>query len=296
MQERPLMKDSRTRDRHFRRNGWRWAWMVTLTLLAAMVILFRIEPTPEAASAPPAPRWMWVLPAEGQTAMDARAVHSPAIFALPTPAGFSHALRTERARVTPPVRLEQAFSPAPTGMSLNAAWLSQRTEGKADADFSTRWKISGDDDPHRLAEFAVFAERAPMVEEARMEFPEGWEPRLFSGVDLAYAGWSDAGWRAQVEVRFDDTGVPQSVVVAQSSGVPAVDRRLARSVSGWRLLAADAPRAGRVKWMVPASPVASAPPVAAMSPPVVSSDVVSAEDIISTAGDGVPAAPEELMP
>ena len=91
-----------------------------------------------------------------------------------------------------------------------------------------------------------------------MSFPDGWESRLFSGIDLEYGGWTNGAWSARVEMRFDAKGLPISMMLAQASGFPEVDRRLARSVNGWRLLEPSAPREGIVAWSSPA-PEASGP-------------------------------------
>ena len=84
-----------------------------------------------------------------------------------------------------------------------------------------------------------------------MTFPEGWESRLFSGIDLDFGAWTDGAWSAEMEMRFDERGVPVSMLLAKSSGLPEVDRRLARSAYGWRLLEPAAPRAGTVEWTSP---------------------------------------------
>lgn len=87
-----------------------------------------------------------------------------------------------------------------------------------------------------------------------MEFPSGWEQRLFSGVDLAYADWVPGrGWTATAELAFDARGIPERVILDHSSDIPRVDRRLVRSASGWRLLDAGAPRQGKVVWRVPSA-------------------------------------------
>jgi hypothetical protein len=111
-----------------------------------------------------------------------------------------------------------------------------------------------------LASPGVFPPRIAEKEAPRLLFPDGWESRLFSGIDLNYGNWTNLAWSAQVEMRFDGQGIPVSMLVAQSSGNPEVDRRLARSVNGWRLLEASAPRTGVVTWNCPAEtlPLAAA--------------------------------------
>ena len=93
-----------------------------------------------------------------------------------------------------------------------------------------------------------------------MTFPEGWESRLFSGIDLDFGAWTDGAWSAEMEMRFDERGVPVSMLLAKSSGLPEVDRRLARSAYGWRLLEPAAPRQGTVSWRNPLAPAAAAIP------------------------------------
>ena len=95
-----------------------------------------------------------------------------------------------------------------------------------------------------------------------MDFSGGWESRLFSGIDLGFGAWTDRAWSARIEMRFDGAGVPVSTLLAQSSGLPDLDRRLARSANGWRLLEPAAPRTGVVAWIRPAAEP-PAPPAAA---------------------------------
>ena len=102
--------------------------------------------------------------------------------------------------------------------------------------------------PPASAAAPVFPPRSPGDDPSRMVFPDGWEARLFSGVDPGFGAWSTQAWSAVVDLRFDADGIPQSVLLVQSSGLPDVDARLARSARGWRLLEAGAPRQGRVGW------------------------------------------------
>ena len=86
---------------------------------------------------------------------------------------------------------------------------------------------------------------------AEMRFPEGWEPRMFSGVELDYPEWTAKPWRAKAEVEFDADGRPEHVFLTDPSGVAAVDARLARGIRRWRLLDGRAARRGEVEWVVP---------------------------------------------
>lgn len=225
------------------------AWLFAVLWFGALTLLFRTAPAPAPAPRPAAVPLVW-WPAPGGETADIRSLWSPAAFALPTPAGFSHSLRRERARLVPPVEIARpaaAFmerpSPAAPGRP-NAAGV----RFAARAEPMEAWPAAG-----------IFPPRVSEPETARMVFPEGWESRLFSGIDLNFGAWTNAAWSARVEMRFDANGVPVSTLLAQSSGRPELDIRLARSANGWRLLEPAAPRTGVVAW---ASPAVSGPAAA----------------------------------
>ena len=241
------MPDPDRRWRPFARDGRRLAAAFAALWFGAIAILFRLAPAPAPLPRTPPPQVAWrpVVPAH---ALDAQALFSPAAFALPTPAGFSHALRDEQIRLAPPAetaRPPPAFlPPAPPadGPPFGRAGLAQPA-GTADGPPSS----------------GVFPPRKSETEAARMIFPAGWESRLFSGIDLNFGAWTNVGWSAQLDLRFDGRGVPVAVAVAQGSGVTTIDRRLARSAYGWRLLDAGARRAGVVAWTCPAAAGTEAP-------------------------------------
>jgi hypothetical protein len=240
---RPL-EDPARRWQQFCRTGWRMAWMFAALWFGALALLFRLAPAPGPAPLPVSAPVSW-WPAQSRAAMDIRALWSSAAFALPTPAGFSHSLRDERVRLAPPV---QAARPA-------AAFLDRPPPPVA-FDLSKpggRLRLAPADTPPAMAPaVSVFPPRAPERDAPRMNFPEGWESRLFSGIDLNFGAWTNVAWSAQVEMCFDERGVPASMLVAQSSGIPEVDRRLARSANAWRLLEPGAARTGVVAWSSPA--------------------------------------------
>ncbi len=194
---------------------------------------------------------VWWPASDVSSDLDARVVWTPSAFALSSPAGFSHSKRGERARLTPPVQVVRPPSTFLEDSHPAAAFnlLESESMGLASAAPRTGWDSSE----------SVFPPRSPEAAAARLTFPDGWESRLFSGIDLNYGTWSDTPWTAQVEIRFDDKGIPASVLLARSSGLLEVDRRLARSLSGWRLLDPEAPREGLILWTAPRGiPLASA--------------------------------------
>ena len=237
-------KDSDRRWRRFCRKGSRMACLFTALWLGGFALLFRVAPTPEPEhrASPVSMSW-W--PADNQHGVsDIRTLWTPSIFALATPAGFSHSLREERSRLLPPVqstRPEIAFlQRTATVGALDMAVPGTRR--KVPSETAIEWVKVSDN---------VFPPRTPEKEVPRMVFPEGWESRLFSGIDLNFNGWTNRIWSARIEMQFDSSGVPRSILLTQSSGLPEVDRRLTRSATGWRLLEPTAPRMGVVSWSSP---------------------------------------------
>jgi len=230
------------------------AGLFAVLWFGGLSLVFRIAPVPEPLPHEVPAKVSW-WPAAGGTALDVRALWTPAAFALSTPAGFSHSLRRERIQLAPPVRTERpaaAFlDPAPARpVDLSNAMAILRPSASSAPGGAPR-------------SAGVFPPRVPETDEPRLVFPDGWESRLFSGIDLEFGGWTNAAWSARVEMRFDAKGVPVSVLLAQASGLPELDRRLARSATGWRLLEPAAPRTGIVAWSRPAPPASTVPASAA---------------------------------
>lgn len=251
------MEDTDRRWRRFGRVGRRLAisvaaiWFVLLGLMLGTTPI----PNPLLRETPPQVAW-WpgrgVAGAEGESSVanDIRITWSPSVFALPSPAGFSHSLRRDRARLAPPdqaVRPEAAFLETAPAAILAAPAAAVQPGLLAVPQTVAAWPAP-----------RVFSPRASGADGPRMNFPEGWESRLFSGVDPGYGSWTPQAWSARIELRFDAAGVPDSMLLVQSSNLAEVDRRLARSVRGWRLLEAAAPRQGEVTWLSPATPPAPA--------------------------------------
>ena len=250
-----IMEDPDRRWRRFGRTGRRLAISVAVIWFMLLWLMLGTTPIPNPLPRETPPQVAW-WPGSGATGMkggnsvanDIRVTWSPSIFALPSPAGFSHSLRQDRARLTPPdqaVRPEAAFLETPP-----AAVLASRTVAMLPDLLTVPQTVSAWPAP------SVFPPRATGADGSRMIFPEGWESRLFSGMDPGYGSWSPQAWSARIEMRFDADGVPVSMLLVQPSGLADVDRRLARSVRGWRLLDAAAPRHGEVTWLSPAIPPA----------------------------------------
>ena len=234
-------------DRHWRRfcrRGSRISCLFSALWLAGFALLFRVAPAPEPEHpASPSPLSWWPAGNQSEVA-DIRTIWTPSVFALSSPAGFSHVLRKERSRILPPVqsaRPEKAFLPSPANDGALDMAVPDHRSGMSSETSVNLLKDSG----------GVFPPRTSEKEVPRMSFPDGWESRLFSGIDLNFDSWTHRAWSARIEMQFDSTGVPRSMMLTQSSGWPEVDRRLARSAHGWRLLEATAPRTGVVSWYSP---------------------------------------------
>lgn len=244
-------ENSLRRWRQFCRVGGRWAILFAALWFGGQAFLFQISPVPASAFRETPAQLSWWWPAPGGAALDVRAHWTPAAFALSTPAGFSHALRGARAGLAPPVHAER-----PPAAYLDDARsfgpLDVAGPGRMGADSRLAFVES-------MPGTSVFPPRTPAPATARMGFPKGWESRLFSGIDLDFSAWTTVAWEARMEMRFDEKGVPESTLLAQASGLPEVDRRLARSASGWRLLEPAAPRTGLVSWKSPAVAERDAP-------------------------------------
>jgi hypothetical protein len=247
------VEDPVRRWHRFNRAGWRMALGAGGLWLLLGMLLLGIAPAPESLPRETPPRVAW-WPLGGPpgrpdgAVVDLRMLWSPSVFALPTPAGFSHSLRRGRARLTPPV---QTVRP-------EAAYLPPDPLGAAAVMDAAPLRLKAAAEPGRPDWAAsVFPPRLPEPGTARMGFPPGWESRLFSGVALDFGAWTGQAWTARMEMRFDGGGVPQSMLLVHSSGLPEVDRRLVRAARGWRLLEPEAPRSGIVVWSSPAAPPAA---------------------------------------
>ena len=236
------MEDSAQRWRRFCRPGWRMAGISLAIWVALWLVVIRLAPLTPASLRVSPPTTSW-LPATAPAVAHHQTLWTPAAFALPTPAGFTHHLRRQHARIAPPEK------------SAESRLTHLQPTRSPTTDQPVPWKmpaapLAGAPTP-ALSAGEVFPPRVLPAETPRMEFSEGWESRLISGIDLDYPAWTNIAWTAHVEVQFDATGVPISVLLAQPTGQSELDARLVRSVRAWRLLEPAVTRQGSVTWMHP---------------------------------------------
>ncbi|NLB66569.1 MAG: hypothetical protein GX803_08885 [Lentisphaerae bacterium] len=238
--------------RQFERAGWRMAVLAVLVWFAALGFLLKVvRPPARPPAALPSPvRWLpgavlFDSAAPAGPAADLRVAWSPSVFALPGPVGFSRGLRSGRAELAPPdqpVGYGALGSPDPAPLAGAPSPSLVETSLGVEADIKPFWPGG-----------RVFPARTPEPGRAVILFSDGWEARLFSGMDLTFESWTDQAWTAQIDLQFDAGGIPRSALLARPSGLSAVDQRLVRQVQTWRLLDAEASRAGRVTWRSPAA-------------------------------------------
>ena len=244
-------EDPDRRWRRFSRPGWRLAGLAAALWFGVFALLFRLASPPVPALRPAPAAVAWWPPAVG-AGLDMRSLWTPAVFALATPAGFTHALRRGRIGLAPPVealRPAAAYLGNPRPPPPPGPAMAGDASGMPAAAPVASWPVP-----------EVFPPRTAAAEAPRLEFSAGWESRLFSGIDLNFGQWTNQPWTARIEMQFDAKGVPVSMLLAQASGLPEVDRRLVRSASGWRLLESGAVRQGTVSWCSPAAPAAAGGP------------------------------------
>lgn len=259
-----ILEDPDRRWRRFGRVGRRLAIGVAAVWFALVWLMLGTTPLPNPLPRETPPQVAWWPGGDGAggggghaLAADIRVTWSPSVFALPSPAGFSHSLRRDRARLAPPdqpTRPKAAFlETSPSAIQASPATAFQ-PELVAIPPALSAWPAP-----------PVFpVQPTGAAERPRIIFSKDWDPRLFSGLDSDYAAWTSQAWTARVEMRFDGAGIPESVLLVQPSGLDDLDRRLTRSLRGWRLLDAAAPRQGEVTWRCPAT---RPPPVAESDQP-----------------------------
>ena len=180
---------------------------------------------------------------EGGTGM--RAVLDPTAYALAGKAGFTGAWWTEKPDA---VLLEEGgAAEAAEKKEEGGTWSAGTGEVERRRPFTGGRRVVA----AAGRSLAATEKTAPGPSKPEMRYPEGWEPRMFSGVELDYPEWTSRSWRAKAEVEFDAAGRPEHVFLTEPSGLAKVDARLARGIHRWRLLDGAAARRGEVEWVVP---------------------------------------------
>lgn len=215
----------------------------------------------EGADWPKAGRPVKVRWAQGRGNLAERMVGEPTVFALGTAVGFTRALGKERVE-----RRAEGWFSGMSGGNARFDALAAMPDGKDAAEarnggtgetrrgsaWPTAWTWGVAPGPGKNARRGPGWGEAASTEPS-MEFSEGWEGRMFGGVDLEYAEWGraepgEAGWSAAAEAEFDANGVPRHVFLTERSGVASVDLAASREIWKWRLRNSEAPRTGFVRW------------------------------------------------
>lgn len=186
----------------------------------------------EARPVRPAPRLTFLAPADGDAEQPVRDAWSPALFALPSPAGFSP--RADRPSLSPrsglrPAAEERALlGPAARKDEAEASFL--RSLADTVAAVSNRLDLAVEDPafPPAVA-YTGFA--------LRVQWVDG-PPRL-QGAGLGareLAPWMDQRpWQATAALQFDAMGIVQSVILEETTPVRERNEALARALRKLRI-------------------------------------------------------------
>lgn len=246
----------------FCRPGRRWAAIGAVIWMTSALLLFVLmrfpAPPPRHASPPPV---QWIPPvtveqaADREAASDFRVLWNPAIFALSSPIGFSAGLSGLGAGIAPPDLRPSApaihrfdFQTAENTPAARLKTIMARDQDKKLAEY-----INQNNPTWPAAALFDLPPTSHTPAGLTMEFSDEWASRMFSGIDMQLDRLGPR-WAIRVELEFDAVGIPRSVILAQSSGLSAIDRLAIRSMWDWRLQEPTAPRRGSVHIAVNMTP------------------------------------------
>lgn len=231
------------------------AWVVAMVLAAAwhaawMVGLAWHGETARPAM-PSAPNLLFAkLPEEREVGADPRLVWSPALFALPSPWGFSRQVFEERI----------ARRPA-AGLQASMARLRERMHEPPLTDEDRSWRLE-----EEVAASLFRVPQPPLGEAvfrrpagpptAAVEFMSGWSEDGLEDGPLP-EGWEYGGtapWEVAAFLEVDAAGRVTHVLLETPSEFPEINRGLERALRTWRWKPGAEPRSGRVVFRAPGTP------------------------------------------
>jgi hypothetical protein len=235
--------------------GWILATLMVLVWYAFWGFwLIPVEQTPRAGSSG-APSVSF-LPEPGASndamAADARAIWSPAVFSLPSEAGFSRGALTNVIGGRPPLQ-------GPGGESLFLAPPSSAAseldfQFAPDLDQSVRETLTNL--PDRLPEAYVFGSMATSGPGVQVELSSGLERQRIRTMDVPPEDvlLKDKSWEVAAFVEFNEEGKVSGVFLETKSSFEDVDASLIRALWRWQIENAKKPVSGRVMFRSPGRP------------------------------------------
>ncbi|HOW98658.1 MAG TPA: hypothetical protein P5567_10755 [Kiritimatiellia bacterium] len=200
-------------------------------------------PRPAMASAPTLV--YAATPEEAEDSADPRLLWSPALFSLPSAAGFSAPALAER------------FSARPAaGVWESAPLMLERDgrTGRAGRGDSLQEEVAANLFlvPLPPLEATVFR-GPPRAPSASVEFRPGWSEDDFEDMPLP-AGWGKTGdraWEATAYLEMDAGGAAEHVFLESPSECPEVNRLLEKALWNWRIKPGASAASGRVVFRAP---------------------------------------------
>jgi len=173
---------------------------------------------------------------------------SSALFALPSPVGFSRTQITDPIVQPPPVQLVADYAMT---LARERRILSPRVPDEFRLSVLDRERFTRMGQP-------MPAQTRHTRSPARERRPAGLQVRFLSGWssdDFLYAPAPDVSawagpqsWHAEVHLRVDQSGYVQSVVLSRPAELAAVNETLARHLRTWRAKPGLIPAQGRVSF------------------------------------------------
>lgn len=191
----------------------------------------------------------------GTMAADARAIWSPAVFSLPSEAGFSRGALTNAIGGRPPLQVpggESLFLAPPPGAASEAGFRFAPTLEKSVREVLTNL-------PDRLPEAYVFGATAITGTGVQVELASGLEWNRIGTMDVPSEDilLKDKPWEATAFVEFNEEGNVSGVFLETKSSFEDVDASLIHALWRWQVENAKEPMSGRVKFRSPGWPQVS---------------------------------------
>jgi hypothetical protein len=199
-------------------------------------------------------------PAVGRDAIaeDARALWSPAVFSLPSEAGFSRGALTNGIGGRPPLDVpgsEALYLPPPRSAASDSAF-----QFVPDLEESVRESLTNL--PDRLPDAYVFGATATTGTGVQVELFSGLERRRIRTMNVPPDDvlLKDKPWEVAAFVEFNPEGKVSGVFLETKSSFEDVDAALIHSLWRWQVEDAREPLSGRVMFRSPGRPQAVGAP------------------------------------
>lgn len=238
------------RERQQERLRWAAALLLALGWQISWIAWFRIRPPPPPRSAPSTPIVAYLPPGSSgpdgaaDPSEDVRATWSPALFSLPTLAGFSRTAMTNEIGMRPPVKLPGGSPVLLERAGTASGPLVAARAGPEDEVAARLDRL--EPPPPPPAVFATSAAATGLV--VRAELSGGLAGARFQPMELEVDASipRDRAWEVKAWVEVGEDGRVKHVFLETASPFEALNALIHRTLLGWRLVAASGPCSGRI--------------------------------------------------